>query len=260
MPNIYIENAEKWRILADIDYITQFVKAWISFNAWYKNNFPSLKTDRAAIEEIKNGNNKFKDRLESLLNGDDNDSKTMKNAISNLHYQLERHYVNNGDQRISFENVIIDPNSKNNEIITRNTWRYEVTRDQNNNKLIELKITDRHGKVKLLIQQTNGFNLDELKNDSRYLKLTRNQRGNLEYCYNEINPKKPICLISRDKDHINIGSYDFINDLDKLCKGIITVLYLLRNSLFHGQIIPDKETNKVYESAYRILHKLIEEL
>ena len=41
--NNYTENAEKWKVLADIDYITQFVKAWIAFNAWYKNYFPEFQ-------------------------------------------------------------------------------------------------------------------------------------------------------------------------------------------------------------------------
>jgi len=121
MPNIYIENAEKWRVLADLDYITQFVKAWIAFNAWFKNNFTSLNTDRETIDVIKTGSNKFKDKLESLLNGSDNDSKLMKNYISNLHYQLERHQIQNKGQRISFEDIVIETNPKNHITITRNT-------------------------------------------------------------------------------------------------------------------------------------------
>jgi len=53
MPSLYTENSEKWKSLASIDYFTQFVKAWIPFNAWYKNYYPNLRTDREAINEIK---------------------------------------------------------------------------------------------------------------------------------------------------------------------------------------------------------------
>lgn len=261
MPNIYIENAEKWRVLADLDYITQFIKAWIAVNAWYKNNFPSLNTDREAIDEIKNGSNRFKDKLESLLNGNDNDSKLMKSYISNLHYQLERHQIRNKDQLISFEDIIIETNPQNHITITRNTLTYEVARNPNNHKLIESKITIQNGDIKLQTQQNNGYNLNELQNDTQYQALSINQKRNIEYCYEEINPNKPICLISHgETEEFQISNYKFINDIDKICKGTIEILYLLRNSLFHGQIIPDKETNRVYEPAYHILHTLVEEL
>jgi len=239
--NNYTENAERWRVLADIDYITQFVKAWIAFNAWYDNN-------------------KFKDKLESLLRGDDNDSKLIKNEISNLHHQLSRHQVRNKDQPISFENIIIERNPKNQEMFTKNTLTYEATRDPNNDKQIELKIIDRNGNNKILFQPQNGYNLDELLNDAQYQNLSPAQKNYLKYCYGKINPNKPIDLLSHEEDFIELGSYKFIGDIDKICKGVITALYLLRNSLFHGQIIPDKETNKVYEPAYHILHKLVEEL
>ncbi|MCD4681481.1 MAG: hypothetical protein K8S00_13945 [Bacteroidales bacterium] len=262
MPNTnqYTENAEKWRVLSDIDYFTQFVKAWIAFNAWYKNNFPTLKSDKEAIRAIKTGDNRFKDKLERLLNGDDNDSKLIKNEISNLHYQLERHQVKNKEHRISFEKIIIEENPKTHETFQRNTLTYEVKRNRNNHKLIELKITDRNGNNKLLLKQNNGYDLAELENDDQYQSLSPIQKKNLKYCYEEINPHKSISLLTHEVDYIQIGSYQFIDDIDKICKGVITALYLLRNSLFHGQIIPDKETNKVYEPAYHILHKLVEEL
>ena len=38
------------------------------------------------------------------------------------------------------------------------------------------------------------------------------------------------------------------------------MLYSLRNALFHGQIIPNKDTNLVYEPAYKILKMLIDGL
>lgn len=49
MTAMYTDNIEKWKSLSDIDYFTYFVKSWISFNAWYKNSYPNLKTDREAL-------------------------------------------------------------------------------------------------------------------------------------------------------------------------------------------------------------------
>ena len=39
---------------SEIEYITPFLKLWMSFNNWYKTDLPSLKTDRDAINEYKN--------------------------------------------------------------------------------------------------------------------------------------------------------------------------------------------------------------
>jgi len=260
MTNLYTENSEKWQALSGIDYFTQFVKAWIPLNAWYKNYYPLLRNDREAIEEIKTNSNRFKNKLERLIEGDDNDSLLMKNNISNLHYQLERHSICNRNNRISFVNIVIEQNPHNHEEFSYYSWKYEVTRDSNNFKMIESKITDGNGNNKVLINQTNGFNIEEIKNNSQYQSINRGQKDNLISCYKEIDPNKPICLTSNDTDALEIGNYTFINDIDTICKGIVTILYMLRNSLFHGEIIPDKETNKVYEPAYNILHRLVKEL
>ena len=130
--------------------------------------------------------------------------------------------------------------------------------DPNNNKKINSKILNKKGE-KLSIEQSNGFNLKELENFAQYKKLNNEeQKNNLKECYKAINPKKPISLLSREKNKsIEIGGYNFIDDIDKICKAIIEVLYLLRNSLFHGEIIPGRETNNVYEPAYNILYGLV---
>ena len=114
--------------MADIDYFTQFVKAWIPFNAWYKNYYPNLGTDRNAINEIKTANNSFRSRLLSLLEGSDNDSVVFRSYISRLHYQLERKYIYNRGKRVTFENIVIEQNTKKSETFLRNTYTYSVKR------------------------------------------------------------------------------------------------------------------------------------
>ncbi|WP_287693246.1 hypothetical protein, partial [Microcystis sp. M078S1] len=79
---MYTENSEKWKNLASIDYFTHFIKAWIPFNAWYKNFYPDLTTDRKAIDEIKSTSNKFRNKLVSLLINGDNDGVAFKSRIA----------------------------------------------------------------------------------------------------------------------------------------------------------------------------------
>lgn len=108
MPSTYTENADKWKSLADIDYFTHFVKAWIPFNAWYKTYFPDLKTDREAINEIKSNTNAAKNRFLSLLNGVNEESEQFRSNLAHLHYCLNNTVIENNQQRIYFERFVIE--------------------------------------------------------------------------------------------------------------------------------------------------------
>ena len=35
----YIGNEIQWKQLIEVDWLGQYVKAWVAFNAWYSNNF-----------------------------------------------------------------------------------------------------------------------------------------------------------------------------------------------------------------------------
>ena len=79
-------------VISDIDYFTYFVKSWISFNAWYKNSYPNLKTDREAINEIKSSPQcLFRKRFLSLLNGNNEDSSYFKNNLAHFHIRHSKH-------------------------------------------------------------------------------------------------------------------------------------------------------------------------
>jgi hypothetical protein len=279
MPSLYTENSEKWKNLASIDYFTQFVKAWIPFNAWYKNYYPDLKTDREAINEIKAHHNKFRNRLVSLLDNGDNDGVAFKSRIAELHLELERKHIFNKNERISFERIVIESNPKKQNNFSYQSVTYKVEREISGRakKEVQIEIVDRNGGTRFCFTQVNGFDLDELTLNQDFKRLSQNQQNKLKTCYEEINPSKPISLliqdwhlikdikedqdsISRSKKCIEMGNLLFINDTDQLCKGIIEILYKLRNVLFHGEIIPDGDTNKVYEPAYQILYTLIQAL
>ena len=102
------------------------------------------------------------------------------------------------------------------------------------------------GSNKFFYTQTKDFDLSDLIYHDDYLRLSPTQQKNLCICYEEINPSKPINLLTHDySNSIKMGNIHFINENETLCKGIIEILYKLRNVLFHGEIIPDRDTNKV---------------
>lgn len=263
MPNYYVENAEKWKALANIDYFTHFVKAWIPFNAWYRNCYPGLESDAEIMQEVKTSNNRLRTRLIVLIEGaqGENESQKFRTYLSDLHYQLERSPIHNGDERISFLNLVVERNTKILGTMTYRGFTYKVDMEANNRKKIVTTVVDGRTVTRLSITQNNGYDIDEIENHASYRRMSRERKTKLKLCYQEINPRKPVTLLTNDVGHcIKIGSYHFVNNADLIAKGVITVIYNLRNALFHGQIVPDRETQKVYEPAYHILSMLVEGL
>jgi len=260
--NPYIENSERWKVLASIDYFTQFVKAWIPFNAWYKNVFPDIERDREIIEQIKSSSNVFKNKLLSLIDGSDNECLQMKSYIADLHYQLERKFIYFKDEaRISFIEIVIESNPKCEETLVRNGITFTCKRERNNHKNITISVLNSNNQNVFNFVQSDGFNLQEILGNRQYQVLSPTMQRNLKTCYCSIDPHKPENLLAFELgNELVIGQYNFINDKTKIAKGIIEVLYLLRNALFHGKIVPDRDTLRVYEPAYHILRMLVESL
>lgn len=266
MPNYYVENADKWKALANIDYFTHFVKAWIPFNAWYRNSYPLLDNDAEIISTIKTESNRLKNRLISLIEGpdEDNESRKFRSYLSDLHYQLERTYIDCMGGHISFLNLVVDKNSKTREEFKYRYFTYKVDIDPGNRKKITTTVLDSAvspSVERYSITQNNGYNFSEIESDGAYGRLSAEVKMKLKSCYMEVNPRKPVSLLAGETDEcIKVGSYRFVNDPNLIARSVITVIYNLRNSLFHGQIVPDKETQKIYEPAYHILSMLVEGL
>jgi hypothetical protein len=261
MPNPYIDNSERWLALAEIDYLTQFVKAWIPFNAWYMNMYPTLKRDRIIIEEIKSNPNVFRDKIIALLNGTDNDSIIFKGQIAKLHQYLESIYIPNADKRITFQSINVEINPITSETFTFRRWIYkvELTRTGNSTNINSL-VTNSGGITQYTFNQSK-YDLENLTlHVQQHSSITENQRNCLLETYKKINPKKPTNLISSNRQGIEAGNLILIDDTEKLVKGLIEVIYKLRNILFHGELIPNNDNKKVYEPAFYILKTLIQSL
>jgi hypothetical protein len=58
-------------------------------------------------------------------------------------------------------------------------------------------------------------------------------------------------------DALVMDSYHFVKDKAAIFAGLIEILYSMRNMLFHGELVPDPQTNRTYEPAYHLLRHLI---
>ena len=55
MPGV-ADNLRRWREAAEVDWFSQFIKAWIPFNAWMTNAYGDL-SDRELMDRVKGGAN-----------------------------------------------------------------------------------------------------------------------------------------------------------------------------------------------------------
>lgn len=116
MANQFVEHKDRWLLLSehsDFEYALLFIRTWIPFNAWYCNNYPDLKNnDSKILKNVKADNNLFRTRIISLLQGTDNESKFFRELIGELHGSLEKYYVPNHNDRITFHNLYFRDNPK----------------------------------------------------------------------------------------------------------------------------------------------------
>src|SRR5262249_47292145 len=95
MPNTFIGHRDRWMMLSDIDYLGQFTKAWLAFNAWYRSASTET-TDRAIINEFKWNGNTGRNKLCPLLVSISEEGEQLRSSIGMLHDRLENHEIHTG--------------------------------------------------------------------------------------------------------------------------------------------------------------------
>ncbi len=265
MANLFAGHKDEWKALAAVDYFGMFVKAYIPFNAWMNVSYPTLNTDREKINEIKKNSNTFRDGICSLLNASNQQGNAFRGLLGELHDLLESCYINNQDRRITFTDVVL---GKNNNNIATNSWRgigFRVQYGNGSTHQTESLIKNKAGNAIFHLSQ-NDYDIEGLKSNINFTNdVNANYQSLLLDCYKKVCPYIHENLTTGyDTDDpssfIVCGSYKFINRPEDIAKGLIEILYNLRNSLFHGELIPNEAANKVYGAAYRILFELIQPL
>ncbi|WP_201617418.1 hypothetical protein [Psychrobacter urativorans] len=263
MANGYVENVEKWKTLTDIDYFTYFIKAWISFNAWYKNQYVGINSDREAINKIKNESNSIRNKAIGLLGSENEQATLFKASFASLHKSLMELAVHNGGERLYFEKFMCEVDRSNLIQSFRNNKieyfvKIEMTRNDFGSILVTIKNSNN---LTILNYTSRTYDINDFSRKSAYLSLSSKQKEQITHAFNEANPFKYESLLTNDIDNcLEIGLYKFIDDKEKVFKCLIEIIYGLRNALFHGEIVPNKDHRKVYEHAYHVLKILLDSL
>lgn len=177
---------------------------------------------------------------------------------------LEKHYIHNQDKRISFTCVTLGKNPQN--IATDNFrgigYRVQYGNNAGSTQTMSL-IKNQAGQAIFNISQID-YNIEELKNHPDFIAIERQERKDrLIICYKQVEPyiTKDFTTgfnIGDDRFFYQCGNYKFAKEDENLAKGLIEIIYNMRNSLFHGELIPDKEANATYGAAYKIMRILID--
>lgn len=262
MPNnTFTTTKDAWKRLADIDYFGMYVKAYIPFNAWMNLNYGSLVTDHEKISEIKRTKNDFRNKIIALLLDDGQDGVVFRVHVGELHIALEQAQIFNQDRRVSFTCIRFKSNNEPTCDKTFNKMKYHAHCGKQTNNSTETIVEIRNRKGEKVFSHTFEQYEYDMETVGRALSYVKQSwRDELIGCYKSVAPLSIESLLDNGASGkpILCGDIRFINNLEKVACGLIEVLFNLRNALFHGEINPNDDANKVYGAAYHLLRRVIE--
>lgn len=264
MPNTFIDNRDAWLRMSDIDYLGQFVKGWLAFNAWYRSAYTETQ-DRKIIDEIKWQGNPVLSRLRPMLEAHSDEAEQLRSEIGMLHHRLEGHEIHTGKgvekSRITFRSVFLKENPPGTKTGKSYGYTFQVQRAANRQMAVEVK--GRTGIVVLQHAQPN-FDVTGLQASPDFTsKLTPNLQAFLTQLYKEAAPRW-VCDLTTHQDldpntrEIKCGAHVFRCGREALFAGVVETIYQMRCTLFHGELVPTKDAIACYEPAFRIVRRILE--
>lgn len=253
------DNLRHWRDNAKIDWFSQFIKAWIPFNAWMTDSFGD-KTDRELLDRVKSGNNSVYNGIIPILNRNKNDVESAEFLlnIAELNNRLQSCILEGRKGRISFACVDIGANNNKDEKTTK--WRrdFRVRRDYPNKGEITLELTGNRSSQPFNLTLSK-YDRQELEDNHDFAGLKSEQRSTFLSMLEAVAPRKNISVLAKfdDEKFLEYDTTKFIDDPSKIFCALIDVTYNLRNALFHGSISPTEQHNEIYEPAYYIVMRFV---
>ena len=114
------ENVQEWIKLIEVDWLGQYAKTWMAFNAWYRSCFGTEKNDGKIIEKIKNDKQEICSEIENFLSGSGAVEKAFQSDIAGLHNSLVHTNIESKGKKISFEAIEDYQYTENNKSIEEN--------------------------------------------------------------------------------------------------------------------------------------------
>jgi hypothetical protein len=260
------DNLRRWRDVAEVDWFSQFIKAWIPFNAWMTDTFGDL-TDRELLDKVKGTGNVVKNKtlpmisknlrakpgVETNWQDDSADAKEFRLRIGELHRRLQECIIEGRRGRVCFETVDIGPNAKKDEQNTKWGRNFRCRRDHPNKGEVHLEISASKT-VAAYALTLPSHDRRALEDNRTFRALRDEQRALLLAMFEIVSPRLIMNVLAEHgaQRKLTYGDVHFIDDAEKNFSALIDVLYGLRNALFHGSITPNEIHNQIYKPAYLI--------
>jgi hypothetical protein len=265
------DNLKQWRDSARIDWFSQFIKAWIPFNAWMTDSFGDLR-DSDLLDRVKGGSNVIYNRIVPMLTwraaqvrgaaggwqDPSQEAEELRLRIDQLHRLLQSCVVDGRRGRISFETVDIGHNGHADERIVKWARNFRVRRDHPAKGEVTLELSATKTSTAFVFTQPK-HDRRALEDERTFQELKAEQRSTFLAMYDAVAPRRIISVLAvhGSTDILRYGSTEFIPDSAKVFSALIDVIYSLRNALFHGSITPNEQHNEIFEPAYHIVMRCV---
>jgi hypothetical protein len=263
MPNTFIENREAWLRMSDIDYVGQFVKAWLAFNAWYRSAYTETQ-DRRILNEFKWQSNPVLNTLRPKLEATSDDAAQFRAEIGLLHQRLEHFELLAGKEpkkRISLRNVFLRASPP--IVKTDDRYGFLFRVELLASKQVTVSVTRKKHGTGLVQMPAAAHDPTTLTTSPGFRNLSTPQKNVLRRLYAEASPLWCCDLTSYEDPEPNTpalqcGAYQFRCGKDVLFAAVAEVLYEMRCTLFHGELAPTKEAVVCYEPAFRLVRRFLD--
>lgn len=263
MPNTFIDNRDAWLRMSDIDYVGQFVKVWLAFNAWYRSAYTETQ-DRKIINEFKWQANPVLNTLRPKLESAADDAVQFRAEIALLHHRLSNYEVTGGKgddkTRIWFRRVFLCENAPFANEADRYGFLFHA--ELLANRQVSASVERKNGGQVLVSVPAGPHDVNALVALPDYINnLSVPQQTVLRQLYVETCPFWFCDLTTHtepDAEEIQCGAFTFRCGRDALFAGVVETLYCMRCTLFHGELAPTKEAVACYEPAYRLVRRFLD--
>lgn len=266
MSDIHLDN---WLKRVNIDFYIMFIQTYIPFNAWYNKNYydesNNLKSDRELIDFLKRSDNPYKNRIKNLILGQTQESLEFKNYIKKINDELELISLPSEEKRIKLSSINLYSNPKRDETIPYNRkiykFEYLIQQPRHSKRYICTIIKNNQSQSTVGIIDIFKCSHIELEQHEHFQRQNSRVKEIIKKGFNEINPQKPVNIISPNNKGIEITSnLYFIDNIDLVTQVIIELIYQLRCKIFHGELNPNQNHSVIYENAYNIQKQLVKSL
>lgn len=276
MSTVSQENINRWIEQSDIDYIGHYIKAWIPFNAWYNNTFQSLSSDREKINAIKNNSNTVRSAINSLMETESSLSMEFKSHLASLIFHTAEQNIQGRDGAINFENILKVKNPNDTKDITFRKRKYFLQRTDGAHigdvRQFKIFVKKESENTTIFNYNHTEYDLEHLQSIHTYQSLSSEMREQIRLYYQELKPYETISIIESEtkespKNYYKCDNFNLKRDTTNttcyahnVVKALIEVLYQLRNVVFHGELVPNRDAQKIYNSAFHLLKIILEKI